>query len=189
MIKVKMLIILLFLIIINTKVEAHPHIFIDYKATVIFDNNGLKKIKMNWNMDDITSSNFFDEFDLNKDKILDSKELNNIKNTTLNNLKKDNYFINIKVNDKENLPIRINDFKVFYESNLIKYSFLLDCNIKGTKKENKIEIKINDKSNYVAFNPIDKKVIYESSPKITLKNIENNSDYEQIILFKFSEKK
>lgn len=184
----KNLIILLYVFNINLSSYAHPHVFIDYKVTVIFSKNTLKQIKMIWYMDDITSTNFLEEFDLNKDQKLDIKEINNIKNITFNNLKKESYFTTIFIDDKKNKP-NIKDFKVIYDDNLIKYFFTLDFNIKALNKSQKVVLNLNDKTNYVAFNPLEEKITYEKSSEIAFINIEPQSVEEQTISFKFSDKK
>ncbi len=168
--------------------DAHPHVFIDYKITVVFAKDTFKSIKMHWDMDDMTSTNFIEEFDVNKNGVLDKTELSKMKTTTFINLKKSDYFTNISINDKKISIPQIKVFNVIYQDNLIKYSFDINFNLKATEKVQKVEIDLIDKTNYVAFNPIDKRVDYKKSDKIAYLNIEPNSIEEQKVLFKFNRK-
>ena len=170
-------------------VYAHPHVFIDYKMTVIFSDDTFKSVKMDWNMDDMTSTNFVEEFDTNKNGNLEANEINAMKSTTFNNLKKSDYFTSINIDDKKISIPKIKDFKITYSDNLLKYSFIMDFNLKATNKLKKVQIDLIDKTNFVAFSPIDQRVGFKKSEKIAYINIEPKSVEDQIVLFKFNEKK
>lgn len=176
-------------LILSSPVYAHPHVFIDYKVTVIFSKNVFQGIKMDWNMDDMTSTSFLEEFDTNKNGKLDPKELIALKGTTLASLKSFNYFTHINIDNKKVYFSKINNFNITYNDNLLKYSFNVDLNIKAADKPKNVEINLNDSTNYVAFNPIDKKVEYKKSEKIVFFNKEPKSIEDQKVLFQFTEKK
>lgn len=73
-----------FVLATSTPASAHPHIWIDANAEMVFENGKLTAIKMHWVFDDLFSMTLIDEFDKNFDTRFFGDE-----NTTL----RDNAFV------------------------------------------------------------------------------------------------
>lgn len=131
--------------------DAHPHVFIDYEVNINASKDTLKNIDFIWKFDDITSSYMFEDFDKNLNKKFEKNELEEMKKVTLGNLKKFDYFIYLKV-DNKNFKVKLDRFTVLQEDEIIIYKFSVPVN-SNLKKTQMISLTMLDKTNYVAFSP------------------------------------
>lgn len=78
------------------RAEAHPHIWIDYDTTFLFDEAGrVTAIRERWRFDEMFSTGVIAEFDSNKDKAFDAKELAKLKVGAFDNMKDSNFFTHL----------------------------------------------------------------------------------------------
>lgn len=137
--------------VFSNEAKAHPHVFIDYIVNINASKDTLKNIDFIWKFDDITSSYMFEDFDKNQNKKFEKNELEDMKKVTLGNLKKFDYFIYLKI-DNKNLKVKLDNFTVLQEDELIIYKFSVPVN-SNLKKNQNIDLTMLDKTNYVAFSP------------------------------------
>ncbi len=183
--------IIFLMILTEQKVEAHPHVFINYKINTVFSKKDLSGIKMTWGFDDMTSSMMFEDFDKNKDGKFDTSEVQDIKNQSMGNMKKFDYFIQFKINDKPLSVKSINNFYVSINNHLITYSFFIDYKIPVKKNFQKVSISLWDKTNYVAFEQFKNPITYKLEANIICQDMnKQNSSFNESneLIFKFKEK-
>ena len=53
---------------VQTRVFAHPHVFIHNSVTIVFDENGLAGFKVDWVFDEMFSNMIIHDYDQNKNK-------------------------------------------------------------------------------------------------------------------------
>lgn len=142
----------------STRASAHPHIWIDANAEMIFEKDKLTAIKMHWIFDDLFSMTLIDEFDKNYDTRFFGDE-----NTTLH----DNAFVALAdvswlthVRQNETLlPFsETRDFKAdITDDRRVTYDFTLVLNEPLDPVKDTISISVYDAEYYidVAFLQVD----------------------------------
>jgi len=81
-------------------VRAHPHVFIEQETKMIFDDKGLAGVKIHWKFDEMFSSMIGEDFDTDKNSILDKNEVATIKEKAFGYIAPHNYYIHMKIDDK-----------------------------------------------------------------------------------------
>lgn len=150
--KIKLLyifIICIFFVGKRTLTNAHPHVFIDTDITVGFNNAGLAYIKVAFVFDEMFSSDFIKNFDIDKNNILDEKEIKNVQENAFSNLVNYNYFIHVVVKGKKISFANVYDFNAKIQDQTVVYSFMLKPNIDIGDESQTIKIAPYDHSYYI----------------------------------------
>ena len=103
--------------------EAHPHVFIDNVATLVFDQRGIAAIRLRWTFDEIFSAGIIAQFDKNKDRKFDAEELKALKAGAFDNLQGFDYFTHLTVDDRPVPVRRVTDFAAAIEKDQLVYEF------------------------------------------------------------------
>lgn len=75
---------------------AHPHIWVDYDTTFLFDEAGrVTAIRERWRFDEMFGTGVVADFDKNKDKAFDAKELAKLKAGAFDNMKDSDFFTHV----------------------------------------------------------------------------------------------
>ena len=126
----------------------HPHMFIDCKLTLKFDNKGLHCLQHKWHFDKMSSSMILRDFDKDGDGNLDKKEVASLKKDMFDNLKKQNYFTYIGI-DKQRFEVKhIQDFNAQIINRKLVYEFTAPCRVNATNSYKKVRISIFDPTYY-----------------------------------------
>lgn len=90
---------------------AHPHIWVDSQFQITVDTPTIKTLNATWSMDVFTSVSLLENYDTNGDGKLTGDERKELLDG-LKNLKKNDYFVHLKVNKKDVAPkdVEITDF-------------------------------------------------------------------------------
>lgn len=145
------LIISFMLIHMVQNVAAHPHAFIAQSMKIEFDNKGLAGFQIYWSFDEMFSSLICDDFDINHDKKLDAKEVQQIKEGAFAYISKDNYYINIKI---DQVPFKIkfvSKFNAHLKDGILSYEFFVPCHVTAAKVPKKIILAPYDLNYYSAI--------------------------------------
>lgn len=155
----------LLLTAIATTAHCHPHAFVVTSYTVVFDNQGLKGVRVSWVFDEMYSAMTATEFDVNEDGILsesESKELVNLGNESLPDL---NYFTNIHIDGIPYEVKSVDDFRISYENSILTYNFFVDCPVTPQKNGTTIKISPYDNELYLGM-------FFREDQPVTLENSE-----------------
>jgi len=106
---------------------AHPHIFIDSRITLIFDEKGLVAIQEEWVFDEMFGQFILEDYDANKNKKLEPAEGKKIKAEAFDNLKDHGYFHIVKLNGKPFTVKTVTDFSVAMVKGRVAYRFTTPC--------------------------------------------------------------
>jgi ABC-type uncharacterized transport system substrate-binding protein len=141
------------LIIVNSFIAflllAHPHVFIDNRISVIFDDKGLAGFKHEWIFDEMFSSTTIQEFDLDADGKFNEKEIKELINGAFSNLKNHNYFTGITINGQK---FKIKEYKNFHaeiDSGIAVYEFFLPCEVTAGPVFKEVTIAVYDPTYFV----------------------------------------
>jgi ABC-type uncharacterized transport system substrate-binding protein len=140
------LIIILFIPITSV---AHPHVFIDTRVSVLFNEKGLTCFKIEWTFDEMFSSTLIQDFDINLDGKFNVKEIKKIESVILSNLKEYDWFTHITINDKQFTIKEINGFYASIDSGVVFYEFFLPCEVTAVERDREVKIAIYDPTYFV----------------------------------------
>lgn len=132
-------------------IQAHPHVFIVQRLSVVFDKKGLAGIKVHWKFDDMFASMIANAHDMNKNGILEKDEVKLVKEKAFILISEDNYFTFIKIEKKPFLVNYIEDFNAILEKGGLIYEFFIPCHVIATEQFKKIAIATYDPTYYTAI--------------------------------------
>lgn len=103
--------------------HAHPHLWIDTAATVMFDKDRVTAIRFQWTFDEFFSAGVIGEFDKNNNKQFDESELDALRVGAFEGTKEAGYFTDIRL-DGEKFDIQTTtDFTARIEKGVAVYEF------------------------------------------------------------------
>lgn len=133
------------------EVQAHPHVFITQRLTVAFDEKGLAGFKVSWKFDDMFATMIAEDYDLNRNGILETDEVSIVKEKAFSYLSNYSYFTFIKI---QNTPFEvkfIKDFNAILKNRGLVYEFFIPCHVTATNDLKKISVATYDPSYYSAI--------------------------------------
>lgn len=145
-----------FLLLFPVFAYSHPHIWVDYRLTFLFDQKGLAGIKHHWTFDEMFTEMMLESHDKNKDKKLSSEETKSLKMKAFNNLKEYGYFNHIKIADKEFQVKSVKDFSASIVNGRLVYEFLVPCRVQAEKTAKVVAVSVFDESFYTDLQPATK---------------------------------
>lgn len=166
--------IILFIIGSGLNLFPHPHVFIDSSFVLHFEKEGFSGVQIRWVFDDIFSSMIIADYDKNRNKIMEPKEIEAVKNGAFQNLKNFNYFTFIKNQNQKQIIKIVKNFTAEIEKDRIIYSFFVPLKIAAQNTFHDIKIGSFDETYYCD-------IVYAESNLVTIKkNPEIESKYEII---------
>jgi ABC-type uncharacterized transport system substrate-binding protein len=129
-------------------VSAHPHVFIDYGITFVFDEQGLTGIAVDWAFDEMFSQMLLEDGDLNKNRHFDAREIAAIKSGAFDNLANYGYFTHILVNGKPFPVTEPTGFQAVLQENRAHYLFFIPCRVAGGRTPQKVCLTLYDATHY-----------------------------------------
>ena len=146
--------------------HAHPHVFIAQNTRVLFDEKGMAEIKIRWTFDEMFSVMILEDFDSNRDKVLDTMEIQTIKEKAFGYIASHNYYIHIKIDNKPFEVKFIKDFNARVENGKLVYEFTIPCHVTAIATPKKIMISPYDPEYYSAiYFPDQQSVSFENQDR------------------------
>ncbi|MCP4722333.1 MAG: DUF1007 family protein [Desulfobacteraceae bacterium] len=110
---------------------AHPHVFIEQRLEVRFDDKGLAGFKVAWSFDEMFSVMIADDFDSDQNGILDEKEVGIIREKAFGYIAPHNYYIHITIDGRPFAVKFITEFKAILDKGKLKYEFFIPCHVRA----------------------------------------------------------
>jgi len=132
--------------------EAHPHVFIANRMTVVFDGGVLAGIEFSWTFDQMFTAMILHDFKPGADGSFSPQTGGAIKSNDFDNLENYHYFLAFFVGQQPVKKIRIQQFlpSVADGSRLV-YSFFVPLNLQVSAADRTLRVTVYDDSYYVAF--------------------------------------
>lgn len=143
--------------------QAHPHVFITQRLTVVFDDKGLAGLKVSWKFDDMFATMIAEDYDLDRNGILEKDEVSIIKEKAFSYLSKYSYFTFIKIQDTPFEVKFIKDFNAILKNRGLVYEFFIPCHVTATNHLKKISVATYDPSYYSAIFFAEKEPVFLSN--------------------------
>ena len=128
---------------------AHPHVFIDNRISVIFDDKGLAGFKHEWTFDEMFSSTIIQEFDLDADGHFDENEIKEVIKGAFSNVKEHSYFTDITINENKFEIKEFEDFHAEIDSGALIYYFFIPCKVSAISNNQEVKIAVYDPTYFV----------------------------------------
>lgn len=144
------LVLLLVLLGAAPTAHAHPHVWIDHKIAILFDERGAAGIRMSWSFDEMYSSMLREDYVKSRGDKLTPAEVSAIEKKNFANLANYGYFIMLSVNGKS-VPVKnVKDFDVHFDGEKAVYEFTVPLPA-ASAGDNALEVAVFDQEYYVEF--------------------------------------
>jgi len=145
----------LLLLYVPSFLQGHPHIFIDNKITIVFDQKGLAGFNLDWVFDKVFSASIIHDFDLNGDGIFSKTEIAAIKENAFSNLSNFNYFCFITINGSVFRVQYVTDFSAAVRDKRVIYKFFVPCHVQGITEFKMVTAAVYDETYFtdIIFDP------------------------------------
>lgn len=130
---------------------AHPHIFIDNQVEIVFDNKGLAGFRIQWVFDDMSSSGYIIDYDLNHDRMFSANEKRTLKKEVFDYLKNYDYMTYVDIDGNPFKVQFVTDFDPKIRGERLIYNFFIPCHVKASRHPKKIAIAVYDEEFFVNF--------------------------------------
>lgn len=130
---------------------AHPHIFIESRVEIVFDDQGLAGIQMQWVFDEMTSSGFIVDYDTDRDGAFSVPEAEVLKREGFDYLKNYEYMTHIEIDGKPFKVRYVKDFKPVIKKDLLVYHFFIPCHVKASRHPKRVSLAVYDEEYYVDY--------------------------------------
>ena len=131
---------------------AHPHVFINNRMTVLFDEGKLKGITLRWVFDDMFTEMILTDFKPGPDGRFSPAMTAGIKSGAFDNLENYHYFLAFFEGKKPLRKIRIEQFTPsVIEGNKLVYSFFVPLDLPVQPEEQTVRVTVYDDTYFVAF--------------------------------------
>ena len=142
---------------------AHPHVFVGFALSFVFDENGFAGIEERWVFDEMFTSMVLYDFDRDKNLSLDENEVTEIKEEYFSSLKDYAYFTHVQINGEEFKVQYIRDFFAEVENGKLVYRFFVPCHVSATSSLKEILVSIYDDSYYTDMAPVPDALSFQGS--------------------------
>jgi ABC-type uncharacterized transport system substrate-binding protein len=133
------------------KLTAHPHIFIENRMELVFDEKGFSGIKMEWTFDEMTSSGFIIDYDVDGNGLFSNSEKQVLKKEVFDYLKNFEYMTHIDIDGKVFKVKYIKNFVPKINDGLLIYHFFIPCHVSASHRFKRIAFSVYDKELFVGF--------------------------------------
>ena len=129
--------------------RAHPHIWIDAVATLVFADQKLTEVRIQWTFDELFSGALRDQFDPNKTGKFDGQALANLKADAANGLKEFNWFTHLMIGGKKVPIAEGKDFSAAIEGDRVVYRFTVPVTPPVDPAVTPVTLSLYDQSFYI----------------------------------------
>ena len=146
---------------------AHPHVFVDYAVVLAFGPDGRAGAEFTWTYDELYSSLIVESLGARTGRGLTEADIRTIERTQFRPLKARQYFLDIRV-DGAPVPMSVTAFRATLDGDRVRFVFTVPI-AAPNRREGALEIRVDDPTYYVAFEPLaDAPVRWSTPPGLTV---------------------
>ncbi|WP_462325323.1 DUF1007 family protein [Desulfoplanes sp.] len=138
---------------------AHPHVYVDARVDVVFDDAGLAGFKVSWVFDEMFSNMIAYDFDTNGDHRFDPGEVEGVRTGAFSNLREFGYFTHIRIGGKAFAVKFVKDFSATLHDGVMTYVFSIPCHVRASTAGKDVRFSMYDDTYYTdigfAKDPVD----------------------------------
>jgi ABC-type uncharacterized transport system substrate-binding protein len=134
-----------------TGAEAHPHVWVSVKTTVLFKGGAIVGLQQHWTFDEFYAAMAIEGLDKNNDGVYDRQELAPLAQVNMDGMKEFKYFTFAKLGDAAVELSPPTDYWLEYTNKLLTLHFTLPLAKAVPAKANGLSFSTYDSSFFIAF--------------------------------------
>ncbi len=146
-----------------TYVEAHPHVWVDVKTTVVYADGNVKGFEHRWTFDDMYTAMAIQGLDKNGDGTYDREELAELTQVNIDGLKEFDYFTYPKLGETALKIGAPRDYWLEHANGILTLHFLLPLEAPVMANAQGFNFQVYDPSYFIAFDLAEKTPIQLSA--------------------------
>ena len=124
----------------------HPHVFMDARIELAYDNHGIEGFWITWKFDKVFTAGILMDFDSDKNERLSPGEVNVIEDKAFSNLVNYRYFVYIHSSKGQYRPANVRDFTAYMEGGRVHYRFFVPYALPIGAGEIKVNVAVYDET-------------------------------------------
>ncbi|SHK57026.1 Protein of unknown function [Desulfatibacillum alkenivorans DSM 16219] len=139
------------LFLLPSLVSAHPHVFVENKIEIVFDEAGLAGFRSTWVFDEMFTIVILEDMLEISDYAMKPEHIPMIKEQAFDHLKEHHYFTEISVNKEPFKAQFVKDFNARLDGEKLVYDFFIPCHVKAITSWKTVTIAQYDPTFYSAL--------------------------------------
>jgi ABC-type uncharacterized transport system substrate-binding protein len=131
--------------------QAHPHIWIDARATLVVEDGAIVAIRNEWLFDELFAAYVIDAFDEDRDGAFSADEITKLRYEAFDALEEVNWLTTLGVDGQVVEPVRTLDFAATVEGERLRYTFTLGLAEPVPVGPEPLSVTVFDDSFYIAI--------------------------------------
>jgi ABC-type uncharacterized transport system substrate-binding protein len=130
---------------------AHPHVFIDYAATVLCQNDKVVGVRLAWTFDEMYSASLYQDYTSHPNGPLTPADIAKLNKEAFQDAAEEHFFTDIVFNGKA-LPVtRATDFSASYDGRKMTYRFTVPLDLTPMPGANTLDVDSFDTEFYIDY--------------------------------------
>jgi ABC-type uncharacterized transport system substrate-binding protein len=130
---------------------AHPHVFIDYTATILCHDEAITGVRLAWTFDEMYSASLYHDYTSRPKGPLSAADIAQLRTGAFQDTAEEHYFTDISLDGKP-LPVtQVADFDASYDGRKMTYRFTVPLAIHPGHGDSIVEIASFDTEFYIDF--------------------------------------
>lgn len=136
----------------GTPAAAHPHVWIEMRSDVVFNDQGLiSAVNLMWTFDDAYAQMAMDGLDVNKDGVYDPSELEPLTKENLDSLKDYDYFTYVRFNGQRQPVGLVTEAGQIYSNDKLQLHLQVPLKTPLDPTKGSFMLKVYDPDFFIAF--------------------------------------
>lgn len=127
----------------------HPHVWIDVTLTLLFDEQHVRAVRVEWLMDEFVSASLQQTFDVNKNRILDPPEIRKLQEQVFANTREAQFYLHLRTGKTATARKAPADFTANLNKKRIAFPFTVPLAAPANPAAAPLHISVYDPSYYV----------------------------------------
>jgi ABC-type uncharacterized transport system substrate-binding protein len=137
-------------VLASAPVQAHPHVFVDYRVMLLFEATGLTGLRLVWTFDEMVSSALHQRFDTNRDGRFSAAESQGIE-AQFRALRREGFYLAIRLDGKTVAVEDVSAFEAYSVDGRVTYAFTVRL---AGRREGRLDVRVDDPTYFTAFEPV-----------------------------------
>jgi ABC-type uncharacterized transport system substrate-binding protein len=131
--------------------RAHPHVFIDYRVSVLCRANRIAAVRISWTFDEMYSASLFHDYTSRPRGPLSAADIAELRKDAFQDVAENHYFTDLTLDGKP-LPVtKVTDFEASYDGRKMTYRFTVPLGLAPAPGANILDIDSFDTEFYIDF--------------------------------------
>ncbi|WP_421696143.1 DUF1007 family protein [Aestuariivirga sp.] len=164
---------------------AHPHVWIDMRSDIVFNDQGLvSAVNLMWTFDDAYAEMAMEGLDVNKDGVYDPSELEPLTKENLDSLKDYDYFTYVRFDGRRQPVGLVTEAGQIYSNNKLQLHLQVPLKTPLDPTKGEFVLKVYDPDFFIAFDyvkdePVSVIGTMPKSCKLVVKPVPTDAELEQ----------